>query len=99
MSAAYRFVATLWRYTGEAPWRFVTLPETISREIRLFHPQRGGFGAVKVAATIGESDWRTSIFPDKTTGCYLLPIKAEVRKKANLADGAELEVRLVVPRD
>jgi len=99
MSAAYQFASTIWRYPGEAAWRFVSLPETISREIQLFHPRRAGFGAVKVTAAIGGSEWRTSLFPDKKTGRYLLPIKAEVRKRENLADGAELEVRLVVPCD
>ncbi|ARN80633.1 DUF1905 domain-containing protein [Methylocystis bryophila] len=99
MTGTYRFASTIWRYPGEAAWRFVTLPEPISREIQLFHPRRAGFGSVKVTAAIGGSEWRTSLFPDKKTGRYLLPIKADVRKKEHLEDGAELEVSLVVPCD
>ena len=43
-----------------------------------------GFGSVPVIVMIGKTRWKTSIFPDKRSGTYLLPIKAEVRKKENI---------------
>ena len=48
---------------------------------------------VKVEAHIGEVVWRTSVFP-LNKGGYLLPIKAEVRRKADLAAGDEVTVEL-----
>ena len=48
--------------------------------------KQNGFGSVRVAVTIGSTTWKTSLFPSKE-GAYLLPIKAEVRKKERIAAG------------
>jgi hypothetical protein len=34
---------------------------------------------------LGKTSWKTSIFPDAKSGGYLLPLKAVVRKKENVA--------------
>ena len=86
----------LWIWQGEAAgwWHFVTVPEEQSEEIRAQAlGTRRGFGSVRVEATIADVSWRTSLFP-LNRGGYLLPVKAEVRKKANLAAGDEVIVRL-----
>jgi hypothetical protein len=65
-------------------------------EIRLESQASGirrGFGSVRVAASIKGIAWRTSIFPQKEGG-YLLPIKAGVRRRADIAAGDEVEVML-----
>ncbi|MEP6982428.1 MAG: DUF1905 domain-containing protein [Sphingomicrobium sp.] len=86
----------LWIWKGEAAgrWYFITVPEEQSDEIRahaLGSPR--GFGSVKVEACIADVTWRTSVFP-LNSGGYLLPVKAEVRRKAGLATGDEVTVRL-----
>ena len=86
----------LWIWKGEAAgrWHFITVPEEQSGEIKahaLGLPR--GFGSVRVEARIGEVAWRTSVFP-LNSGGYLLPVKAEVRKKADIAAGDEVTVRL-----
>ena len=85
----------LWLWTGEsASWHFITVPEELSDEIRghsLIH--RGGFGSVRVEATIGEVTWRTSVFPQKSGG-YVLPVKAEVRRRAGIVAGDEISLNL-----
>jgi len=43
-----------------------------------------GFGSIKVSARIGKTQWESSIFPDKSSGSYLLPIKKSVRESENL---------------
>ena len=48
---------------------------------------------MKVEARIGDVIWRTSVFP-LNSGGYLLPVKAEVRRKADLAAGDEVTVTL-----
>jgi len=86
----------LWIWTGESAgsWHFLTIPEEQSGEFRAeAFGNRRGFGSVKVAAAIGDVRWRTSIFPLKSGG-YLLPVKAEVRKKAGIAAGDEVSVTL-----
>ena len=86
----------LWIWKGEAAgrWHFITVPDDLSDEIRAhaFGSPRG-FGSVRVEARIGHVVWRTSVFP-LNSGGYLLPVKAEVRRKAGLAAGEEVTVEL-----
>lgn len=85
--------APLWMWSGGS-WHFITIPADEADEIRAHSLlNRGGFGSVKVEATISEVSWRTSVFPQKSGG-YLLPVKKEVRCKADIAAGDEVKVRL-----
>jgi hypothetical protein len=91
------FTSLLWIWKGSdaaGRWYFVTVPEEQSAEIKAhaFGNPRG-FGSVRVEATIADVVWRTSVFP-LNRGGYLLPIKAEVRRKADLAVGDEVSVVL-----
>nr|WP_167218207.1 DUF1905 domain-containing protein [Kribbella shirazensis] len=84
----------MWRHEGEGSWYFVTVPEEISDEITdLSEGRRKGFGSVRVAVTIGDSNWRTSVFPTKT-GTYVLPIKKPVRLAEELVEGIPVDTRL-----
>ncbi len=49
-------------------------------------------------ATIGATQWKTSVFPDKKAGAYLLPIKAKVRTAEHIAAGntVTLELRVLL---
>ena len=90
------FTSLLWIWQGEGAgrWYFLTVPEEQSAEIRahsLGNPR--GFGSVKVEAAIGNVTWRTSVFP-LNSGGYVLPVKAEVRKRAGLVAGDEATVSL-----
>jgi Domain of unknown function (DUF1905) len=58
--------------------------------------RRRGWGAMKVAATIGDTSWETSMFPDKTSGGWFLPVKASVRKAEGLAAGDEVKLNLTI---
>jgi hypothetical protein len=85
----------LWLWNGDsASWHFISVPPEQSAEIRAHSlANRGGFGSVKVAATINRIAWRTSVFPQKSGG-YLLPVKASVRRDAEIAAGDEVTVEL-----
>lgn len=84
----YKMQAKVWLYPGLAAWHFVTLPKKESDEIKeLFSDMKRGWGSLPVKVTIGETSWKTSIFPDKKAGAYLLPIKAELRKKEKISAG------------
>ena len=87
--------APLWLWNGEkGSWHFLTVPAEHAVEIRLktLGP-RTGFGSVRVEATIGDVRWRTSIFPQKEGG-YVLPVKAEVRRRAGIEAGDEITFEL-----
>ena len=95
LTAVISITATLWLWSGDSgSWHFITVPEQQSSEIRA-HAFAGprGFESVRVEATIGGVSWRTSVFPQKSGG-YLLPVKAEVRRRADIAAGDEVNLRL-----
>lgn len=93
----YTVRGTVWPYPGLAAWHFFTLPEKESAEIKAaFAHLRRGWGSLPVTATVGKTKWQTSIFPDKRVGGYLLPIKAEVRKREAIAGGDTITVSLSV---
>ena len=90
-------VATLWRWNGEGgSWHFLTIPEELSAEIRAQSLlRRGGFGSVRVEVSIGEVSWRTSVFPQKSGG-YILPVKADVRRRADISGGDDVSLTLEI---
>lgn len=93
--------APLWLWSGAGgSWHFVTIPDEQADEIRAaaFEVRRG-FGSVRVQASVEDPRaaqaliWRTSVFPQKAGG-YLLPVKAEVRRRAAVAAGDTVTIRL-----
>lgn len=92
-----RLAATLWRWSGEGgSWHFLTIPEELSAEIRAQSMlRRSGFGSVRVEASIGNVSWRTSVFPQKSGG-YILPVKADVRRRADISDGDDVSLTLEI---
>jgi len=89
------FSAELWMYHGKGAWHFITLPEEDSEQIKFLSSQeRRGWGSVRVTASIGQTTWKTSVFPDTKAGAYLLPVKAEVRKKEKIEAGNLVTVTL-----
>jgi hypothetical protein len=99
MRLSYTFSATLWEPTGEASWVFATLPEADSDEILDEVPRRPGFGSVRVIATIGATEWSTSLFPSKELGSYVLPVKRAVRVSEGIDVGDEARVTIQVEVD
>ena len=96
--------AKLWIWSSEkapASWHFLTIEGEAAEAIhalalmrRLETGRRRGWGAMKVKARIGDTQWETSIFPDKGSGGWLLPVKAVVRKAEGLVSGDLVEVRV-----
>lgn len=96
------FEAELWVWSakeGDA-WVFVTVPEELSEEIRQTAGEPRGFGSVRVEATIGDTTWRTSVFPNSDdAGTFALPLKKAVRKAEALEVGEVTRVGLRVLDD
>lgn len=86
----------IWRSEAAGRWYFVTVPDELAGQIKshaLESPR--GFGSVQVEAAIGEVSWRTSVFP-LNSGGYLLPVKAEIRRRAVIGEGDEVSVELTL---
>ena len=93
----YKFTDKIWLYTGNGAWHFITLPKGISDEIKQnFGQERKGWGSIRVTVSIDSYRWQTSIFPDKKSGAYILPVKVEARKVAGLTDGSKAGVLLTI---
>ena len=93
-SKKYTLRSEVWLYPGMSGWHFVGIPKKESREIQKLVIKKAGFGSVPVTVTIGDTTWNTSIFPDKRTETYLLPIKAEVRKKEGIFFGNKISLTI-----
>ena len=93
-----RFRAELWEWEAKGGWFFVTLPDELADDIRARTDDglRRGFGSVRVEATIGGSTWRTSVFPDTSSGSFVLPVKKPVRTAEGIEPGDTVDVSLVV---
>lgn len=92
---SFVFRAKTWLYPGEGAWCFVTLPRAHGEKLKAcVVPGRRGWGSLRVEARLNEVVWTTSIFPDRKSGSYLLPLKASVRKQAGIAVGQTVRVAL-----
>lgn len=95
---AYTVHGKVWRYPSEsASWYFVNLPKKESAEIKAsFGALSKGWGSLPVTVTVGKTTWETSIFPDKRSDSYLLPLKAVIRTKEGLREGSLVTFTLKV---
>ncbi len=93
----YQFSALLWKHNSEGGWHFVTLPKAFSKEIReTLQWQEEGWGRMKTSVIVKNINWNTSIWFDTKINRYILPIKAESRKKANIKKDDTIQVTLLV---
>lgn len=82
-----------WR--GPAPWFFVRIPAKHSRVIKdISNLVTYGWGVIPVHVRIGKTEFTTSLFPKD--GCYLVPIKASVRKAENIEKGDKVTIQLEI---
>jgi hypothetical protein len=94
-SLEFEFTGEIWPWRGPAPYHFVTVPYEISTELRsLSSILTYGWGVIPVSAHIGDTDFRTSLFPKD--GGYALPLKDAVRKAEDLTDGDAVTVEMTV---
>lgn len=81
----YDFSAKLWKDSSSGGWVFISLPKSMSKEIRKnLQWQEEGWGRMKASAKINEIEWNTAIWFDTKQNTYLLPVKSEIRRKASL---------------
>ena len=91
--ALIEFEAQIIEWRGPAPFLFAPIPEEHVGEIR--HAARiatYGWGVVPVIASISGLEFSTSLFP--RDGCYLLPIKVQVQRQANIGLGDHILARI-----
>ena len=88
MAARYKVRSKVVPYPGMDAWYFAYLDKKQAEIIRAKHGKaKRGFGSIRVAVTLGKTKWKTSIFPDKHSGSYVLPLKAAVRRAEGVDAG------------
>jgi hypothetical protein len=91
----YEFTAIPWQYAGPGGWHFISLPKKLAKEIRTaLRSEEEGWGRLKASAKTGNSEWETAIWFDTKLNTYLLPLKAEIRKKEMLS--IEKKVKIIL---
>ncbi|HEX7694329.1 MAG TPA: DUF1905 domain-containing protein [Sphingomonas sp.] len=92
------FTGKLIHWRGPAPFHFVAISDDQVGEVRwAARIASYGWGCVPVDASVGGLAFRTALFPKN--GGYMLPLKAEVRKKLgiDLGDSIAITMRIDAP--
>ena len=93
--AQFRFDATVIYWRGPSPFFFAPIPAQCAAELRQVSKLvTYGWGMVPVDATIGGVGFYTALFPKDET--YLLPLKADVRRKTNITAGDTIAVEMTI---
>jgi hypothetical protein len=75
----------------------VSLPTDLADELAdVGGPIARGFGSLRVDVAIGDTRWRTSIFPSRSAETYVLPLKKAVRTAEGIEPGATVRVSLTL---
>lgn len=94
-SVTVRFSAKVWVYPGKGGWHFLTLTSAASKEVRSL-VQGTSWGMIPVLAEIGDTKWKTSIFPEKDSPQYVLPLKADIRKKEGILPDQKINASVTI---
>ena len=85
----------IWYWRGPAPFYFVTVPETLAKEIKAVESLvTYGWGMIPVSVRIGNTEFRTALWPKD--GLYIVPIRASVRRAERLEEGDTPTVQLQI---
>ncbi len=84
-------------FSGPVAWYYLILPKQAGQTIKKrFGHSAKGWGSLPVDIRAGAFEWQTSIFPDKKSGSYILPLKLEARKATQVKKGDTLNFRLTI---
>jgi len=93
MEIAFRGPVFEWR--GPAPFYYVAVPEADSADLKADEAMLSyGWGCIPVTATVGDTEFTTSLFPKD--GRYLLGLKVAVRRAEGIEEGDHVDVRMRV---
>ena len=89
------FTATTFEWRGPAPFVFVAVPEPEAGMIASAAQMvTYGWGMVPVTATIGDTQWTTSLGP--RNGGYVVPLKVVVQRAERIELDADICISIVV---
>lgn len=87
------FKAEIIEWRGPAPFFFAPIPDEHTAAIRAAARLASyGWGCIPVTATVGGTDFTTSLMPKD--GLYMLPLKNAIRIPLGLTVGDEVEIAI-----
>jgi hypothetical protein len=93
--AEFSFETRVISWRGPSPFFFAPIPPQYVEELRqIAKVVTYGWGMAPVEARIGDVGFTTSLFPKD--GGYLLPLKADVRRKADITAGDLITVDVTI---
>jgi Domain of unknown function (DUF1905) len=93
--AQFSFETRIIEWRGPSPFFYAPIPAQYVDELRqLTKIVSYGWGVTPVEAQIGDVAFKTSLFPKD--GGYLLPLKADVRRKTNITAGDVIAVEMTI---
>jgi hypothetical protein len=91
----FSFEAEVIYWRGPSPFFYAPMPLQQAAELRrIAKLVTYGWGVVPVEASVGGVAFTTSLFPKDDT--YLLPLKAAVRRQANITAGDVVAVEMTI---
>ena len=89
------FSGPVYEWRGPAPHHFVDVPEAEAGMLEAVSEMvTYGWGMIPVTVEIGATEFTTSLWPKD--GGYIVPLKAEVRRKEKIELGDVIEIALTV---
>ena len=89
------FTGKIWYWRGPSPYYFVTVPVKHCRAIQaIANFVTYGWGMIPVTARIGETEWKTSLFPKE--GRYVVPLKDAIRNAEDLNEGDRVTIQIEI---
>ncbi|MBA8793878.1 hypothetical protein FHX74_001483 [Friedmanniella endophytica] len=89
----HEFTDVLWYWRGLAPWYFVSVPALLVEQLHELSGRLSyGWGMIPAEVRVGRTTFATALWPKD--GGYIVPIKADVRRREHLAEGEPVTVEL-----
>ncbi len=81
----YSLTSQVWLYPGLSGWHFISIPKEQGGKIReKYRHLHKGWSSLPIEIYLGKTRWNTSMFWSKDAQSYILPLKAEVRRKEEI---------------
>ncbi|MFN2098761.1 DUF1905 domain-containing protein [Altererythrobacter sp. MF3-039] len=102
MTESLTYTARLARWQGDrGTYHLVSITGNVAEQIamherlhRLEYGSQRGFGSVKVMARIGDTEWKSSVFPQNKKTEWILLVSKKVMRSEDLAEADQIEVEL-----
>ncbi len=93
----FNLKSQVWLYPGLSGWHFISIPTQQGAKIReKYRHLHKGWSSLPVEISLGKTRWKTSMFWSKDAQSYILPLKAEIRRKEEIMVNDEVKYTITL---